>query len=337
MMPINSFPHANFHRINHPNSNSLYRDIEPYQIIGYHSQFTEIVRAIDVLRIGLESSAYASPSSALQHFNQQIAGCKQVANYRGDISTLEQLDGLEAQLIEVEHRLKKIKEYSSEFPLINKAIKSMSNDCKMYSTLQVVERFNEQIADCKRIAYYDESISDVEQLIELEERLNASDQSLGKLWWALDISHRPRCRSICVVRTWFNNPQSQLLLAGITTLQLTNEKISLLPRELLKLSNLQELDLSVNEITDLFKCIGKFKTLKRLDLSYNRLEKLPIELCQCVALEALNISNNKIKEIPGAIFCLPKLTELNVSMNELYFPAERIDRAITTKMLNLTC
>jgi hypothetical protein len=303
--------------INNPYENvSLYRTpsiIENLnRIKNYHSQFDEIRKAIAELNLFSTEYIYFHAPSILQNFNQQIASCKQIADYHQDIYTLEQLDVLETQLIKLEFNLERIRtydskiavinkaiskiprniniynalrvleifndqiaickrivgyqenistleqlytlegwlirqefdleqirKYDSEIELINKAIKKMSKHIEMNNILQTIGRFNDQIVSCKQIAYYNETISTKKQLVILEERLNAIDHSLKKLWNVLNIGSRQRLRKPSSMRNWFKRDENQSFLDRVTTLKLVNSDISLLPIELLNLSNLQ--------------------------------------------------------------------------------------------------
>jgi Leucine-rich repeat (LRR) protein len=246
--------------------------------------------------------------------------------------------------MKIESELEKMKGYNAKFSLvgkaINKVIKNIPKNIEMREVLQRIKKFNEQIADCKDIAYYYENICSAEQLTELEERLNACNQCLVELWRALPIRNKARYRSIPLISKWFKNPQNQILLDRVTILTLTSRDIAILPIEFLQLHNLQYLDLSVNRIVSLPEWmnrltalktlnlshnklekipewIGRYTTLRKLDLSYNKLEKLPTGISQCAALERVNVSNNQIKEFPKELLCLRQLIELNISMNQI--------------------
>jgi len=90
------------------------------------------------------------------------------------------------------------------------------------------------------------------------------------------------------------------------------KKLEEFPEALQKVSgNLRNLDLSNNKITSIPRWIANFKSLKTLNLSGNQLNGLPEEIGQLVKLENLIISKNGLS---GALpKSLGKLKNLKVT------------------------
>jgi hypothetical protein len=77
-----------------------------------------------------------------------------------------------------------------------------------------------------------------------------------------------------------------------------------------------QLNLSMNRLTVLPETIEMFSNLKVLDLSRNQLESIK-HLSLCVSLQTLNLSGNVLKSISEGLFNLKCLTHLDLSYNQL--------------------
>ena len=97
---------------------------------------------------------------------------------------------------------------------------------------------------------------------------------------------------------------------------LSNANISEFDINILNYANIEELILSENKITVLPRDIGKLNNLKWLVVSDNLLENIPASICKLVNLEGLFLSGNKIKTIPKDIINLKKLKWLALSEND---------------------
>lgn len=314
------------------------------QIKVYCSQFWGIKHAVNAVKNHTlhEDSGllciHCKTLSILNKFNHQIIEYKKITDYHENITTLEQLDELEVRLITLEYDLQNLKKYHSKIALINKAIKRIPKHIEMDNASKIIKEFNDQIADCKSMAQYDENISNKKQLEKLEERLDELDdysKSLERLWRALPTACKPLYKDPLLIKGWLQNPRNQHVLANVTSLRL-NGYITILPVDLSKVPNLQELDLSVNRLTVFPEWISRYLTIRKLNLSCNDLKEFPITICQCSALESLNISNNKIEKLPKKILQLSNLTELNLRMNMITVIPHWIRRSKILKVLNLS-
>jgi len=148
------------------------------QIKAYRSQFEDIKYAINVMKkSALHKNSkliciHRKVQSILDDFNHQITDYKKIADYHENITSLKQLDELEARLIVSEYNLRKLKKYPSKITLIKKAIRKIPNDIERGNALEIIKEFNSQIASYKRMTYYKENISNENQLRELEQRLD---------------------------------------------------------------------------------------------------------------------------------------------------------------------
>ncbi|XP_053922970.1 leucine-rich repeat-containing protein 57 isoform X2 [Cuculus canorus] len=100
--------------------------------------------------------------------------------------------------------------------------------------------------------------------------------------------------------------------------QLTGKGLTEFPEDLQKLtSNLRTIDLSNNKIELLPPLIGKFSFLKSLVLNNNKLTALPEELCKLKKLETLHLNGNHLRQLPTAFGQLSALKTLSLSGNQL--------------------
>lgn len=115
-----------------------------------------------------------------------------------------------------------------------------------------------------------------------------------------------------------------LKLQNLRILNLSNNCINSLPKDLGNLPNLQELNVSQNK---LHKCpktkwtwmdqLKLGKNLKLLDLSSNELTEVPDPIIKLRSLVTLRLSTNLLQSLPQSLGCLDALKFLDVSKNNL--------------------
>ena len=100
-------------------------------------------------------------------------------------------------------------------------------------------------------------------------------------------------------------PES-LAQLNIRRLQLSNNKIQILPYALGELEVLEELDLSANSLEFLPAGLGRLMALRSLNLYNNRLHAIPLQMAKCIhRLEHLNADRNPFDLIVRWIAILP--------------------------------
>lgn len=109
-------------------------------------------------------------------------------------------------------------------------------------------------------------------------------------------------------------PDEILKFRNLQWLDLSLNALSTLPEEIASLSNLQKLILTGNKLEELPKAIGALSSLQTLDLSGNLLIALVEDLYKLKNLERLDCSDNKISN-PFAVVTLAKLKSYNISGN----------------------
>ncbi|XP_029661432.1 leucine-rich repeat protein 1 [Formica exsecta] len=117
-----------------------------------------------------------------------------------------------------------------------------------------------------------------------------------------------------------------LTLQSLRFLDLSNNKISFLPKELGTLPHLQALNLSCNNLGKSVR--SKWAWLEQtalrnnldfLNISNNLLTELPVQIGWLKALRELKIRDNMLKQLPQNIGTLNKLQLLDVAKNNLMF------------------
>ncbi|OQR71205.1 leucine-rich repeat-containing protein 57-like [Tropilaelaps mercedesae] len=99
---------------------------------------------------------------------------------------------------------------------------------------------------------------------------------------------------------------------------------------------LRSLDLSFNKLKLIPDTIGTLGNLKVLNLSHNKIIKLPNAICQLTKLETLNMAKNHLANLPADFGKLPALKTLNLSENKLKkFPLQ-IARLAVLDVADLT-
>ncbi|KDO29987.1 hypothetical protein SPRG_05176 [Saprolegnia parasitica CBS 223.65] len=101
-------------------------------------------------------------------------------------------------------------------------------------------------------------------------------------------------------------------------IDVSSQRLVLLPPSLLMLAHISELDLSRNCLLELPDALGRsFPQLRRLDVSCNALRRLPDAIGHLKSLEVLDVGHNHLTELPLLLSHLTKLTTLDVSYNLL--------------------
>ncbi|XP_045530212.1 leucine-rich repeat serine/threonine-protein kinase 1 isoform X2 [Pieris brassicae] len=128
-------------------------------------------------------------------------------------------------------------------------------------------------------------------------------------------------------------------LLALTRLEVANNELRELPRELFSLMSLRYLNAAQNKLERLPTAkdpfeedydVGRRKkrdkksssvytapVLQELYLQDNRLEELPPDLFSLPALTSLDVSNNKLRTLPANMWSSPCLRDLNAALNHL--------------------
>ena len=136
-------------------------------------------------------------------------------------------------------------------------------------------------------------------------------------------------------RDWFLLPENEEVLEQVSTLNLTDQQLESLPKEIGKLSALEEIYLLNNNLTTLPGEIGNLRVLEILDLWKNNLTTLPKEIGNLSNLERLELDENKLTILPKEIGNLTALKALDLEDNKLTTLPKEIGNLIALQKLNL--
>ncbi|MEZ4922636.1 MAG: leucine-rich repeat domain-containing protein [Crocinitomicaceae bacterium] len=118
-------------------------------------------------------------------------------------------------------------------------------------------------------------------------------------------------------------------------LDLSKQKLTVIPSEIKQFKNLQHLDLSKNKITAL-ESDFIFSDLRILDLSKNKLEHFPEVICQNTGIRNLFMGKNDMKEIPECIGNLQNLIVLDIWYNPIDDLPESMTKLRNLRSLDLS-
>ncbi|CAI9546999.1 unnamed protein product [Staurois parvus] len=126
------------------------------------------------------------------------------------------------------------------------------------------------------------------------------------------------------------------LLPALVVLDVHDNLLPELPREIGELVNLQRLNISHNKLKSLPEELAQLQNLKSLLLHHNQLEEVPNSMGQLTALEELDFSNNSLRSLSSCLGALTYLTRLNLSNNKLKVLPPEISHMKRSRQLDCT-
>ncbi len=125
------------------------------------------------------------------------------------------------------------------------------------------------------------------------------------------------------VRTYHSLAQAMAEPMQVYRLDLSKQKLKVLPEELRRLPNLNALDLGRNKLKELPSWFTDLANLQELTLSGNKLVDFPEVICGLRHLKRLDMSRNALTGLPACLGRLKELTSLDLWSNDLAnFPDE---------------
>lgn len=112
-------------------------------------------------------------------------------------------------------------------------------------------------------------------------------------------------------------PDAIGLLQQLDSLNLRNNRLNSIGKELLQLYHLKKLNLEGNGLDKLPIDFGKLHHLSELNLNYNDFDEFPKTLCDLKHLKVLSMTSNRIKLISEHITNLQELEVLDLSDNKI--------------------
>lgn len=120
-----------------------------------------------------------------------------------------------------------------------------------------------------------------------------------------------------------NFPKEILLFKNLNYLNLEKNKIEIIPDSIFMLPYLQHLNLSKNNLTDLNSNVFQLSNLKYLNVSSNQIPVLSYKISGLANLKELLLWGLPIIFLPEEIFDLPDLVLLDV--RQIYFTKQQKD------------
>lgn len=122
---------------------------------------------------------------------------------------------------------------------------------------------------------------------------------------------------------------------SVYRLDLSKQKLEVLPNDIFKFINLRELYLTKNKLTDLPKEFMSFKHLEVLDLSKNKFDTFPTQLCSVISIKQLFLGRNNIQYIPECIGQMKSLEILDLWLNPIDHLPKSISKLKQLKVIDL--
>ena len=114
-----------------------------------------------------------------------------------------------------------------------------------------------------------------------------------------------------------NLPKEIGNLTNLNILRLDNNNLKSLPSSIGNLTKLHSIFMQKNYLKTLPSQIGKLENLDHIDLSNNNLIKLPPQIGKLENLDRIDLSNNNLESLPPQIGNLKKLLVLSLGYNNL--------------------
>lgn len=124
-------------------------------------------------------------------------------------------------------------------------------------------------------------------------------------------------------------------LRNLTCVDLSRNRLSEIPPELLDWPCLHTLDISYNVLKAIPELISELRLLEIVILSHNQLTVLPEQICDLRFIKILKLSGNRLISLPEEICKLKNCQELDVSVNELTSIPKEIVQMSSLLYLNI--
>jgi Leucine-rich repeat (LRR) protein len=118
-------------------------------------------------------------------------------------------------------------------------------------------------------------------------------------------------------------------------LNLSNQKLKKIPKEVFEFPNLRTLDLSNNKLTELPKEIGLLTKLEELNLTKNKIDEMPKEIGNLNRLLILKFRSNSLYVLPKEIGKLSRLEQVDLNGNPLWRLPEEFKTCTNLKFMDI--
>lgn len=127
---------------------------------------------------------------------------------------------------------------------------------------------------------------------------------------------------------WFTNLEEAMQdPEKVFKLNLSNQQLSSIPKEIFQFKNLEDLELDSNNIGVIPEMLSSLRHLSYISFSHNRVESIPTEILNMPQLIGLDASHNRISRLPDDAFKKTGIIYLHLSWNlftEIPSPVKRL-------------
>lgn len=123
-------------------------------------------------------------------------------------------------------------------------------------------------------------------------------------------------------------------MTNLSSLQLQNNNLVTLPKELWRLTSLTELNLGYNQLKEIPIEVGQLTQLRELFIHNNQISALPSQIGRLIHLDVLDLTCNKLTNLPGELL---KLNLKNLWIDQNDFKVEEENNKATFISLKSIC
>jgi len=127
-------------------------------------------------------------------------------------------------------------------------------------------------------------------------------------------------------KTYIDLDEALKLKEKVFHLNLSNQKLTTIPQEIVELVNLKSLYLSNNNLTSLQFDFSQMANLELIDLNGNQFKDIPVKsLKECKSLKALNFRDNLLTKLKDDVNALSHLLAIDIGNNQIESISESIN------------
>jgi Leucine-rich repeat (LRR) protein len=130
-------------------------------------------------------------------------------------------------------------------------------------------------------------------------------------------------------------PSEISVLTALTSLDVSENRVKVLPGSLAACSQLIHLRASKNEI-DQLDDLSLYQSLLSIDISHNSIKSLPPSLFSLPVVQSIDASYNKLKSVPKQISCSSSVSRLVLSKNALTSLPDVWDKCVSLVHLDIS-